>query len=139
MDSTAVAAAMLALAANSGPVPGPLAQNLLAQHLKGRVAAVLGTHTHVQTADEQLLPGGTAFITDVGMTGPYDSILGRRIDRVLYTTTTFVPSQFEVATGDPRLGGAIVEIDSATGRATAIKRVMIRESEFSEPRPLENS
>jgi calcineurin-like phosphoesterase len=103
-------------------------KHLMAHHLKGRVTAVLGTHTHVPTADEQVLPGGTAFITDVGMTGPYDSILGRRIDRVLYTTTTFVPSQFEVATGDVRLGGAIVEIDSATGRATAIRRVMIDES-----------
>src|SRR5581483_9410671 len=67
---------------------------LLAHHLKGRVSAVLGTHTHVPTADEQILPGGTAFISDVGMTGPYDSILGRRIDRVLRTTVTFVPSAF---------------------------------------------
>jgi metallophosphoesterase (TIGR00282 family) len=102
---------------------------LMGHHLKGRVAAVLGTHTHVPTADEQILPGGTAFISDVGMTGPYDSVLGRRIDRVLYTTTTFVPSQFEVATGDPRLAGAIIEVDPATGRATAIRRVMIGESE----------
>lgn len=98
---------------------------LMAHHLKGRVAAVLGTHTHVPTADEQIMPGGTAFISDVGMTGPYDSILGRRIDRVLFTTTTFVPSQFEVATGDPRLAGAIVEIDTATGMATAIRRIMM--------------
>ena len=65
---------------------------LMGHHLKGRVSAVLGTHTHVPTADEQILPGGTAFICDVGMTGPYDSILGRRIDRVLSTTVTFVPS-----------------------------------------------
>jgi metallophosphoesterase (TIGR00282 family) len=100
---------------------------LMAHHLKGRVSAVLGTHTHVQTADEQLLPGGTAFISDVGMTGPYDSILGRRIDRVLSTTITFIPSLFEVATGDPRLAGAIVDLDSTTGRATAIRRVMIDE------------
>ena len=76
---------------------------LMGHHLKGRVSAVLGTHTHVQTADEQILPGGTAFISDVGMTGPYDSILGRRIDRVLGTTVTFVPSAFDVAEGDPRL------------------------------------
>src|SRR5205807_5323013 len=97
----------------------------LGHQLKGRVSAVLGTHTHVPTADEQVLPGGTAFISDVGMTGPYDSILGRRIDRVLPTTITFVPSSFEVATGDPRLGGAIVEIDAATGKALSIRRVMI--------------
>ena len=100
---------------------------LMAHHLKGRVSAVLGTHTHVPTADEQILPGGTAFISDVGMTGPYDSILGRRIDRVLPTTITFVPSAFDVATGDPRLAGAIVEVDAATGKATAIRRLMLDE------------
>jgi len=99
---------------------------LLGHYLKGRVAAVLGTHTHVPTADEQILPGGTAFISDVGMTGPYDSILGRRIDRVLTTNLTFLPTPFDVAEGDVRMGGAIVEIDSATGKATAIRRVMIR-------------
>ena len=102
---------------------------LLGHYLKGRVAAVLGTHTHVPTADEHIMPGGTAFVSDVGMTGPYDSILGRRIDRVLLTTTTFVPSHFEVATGDPRLAGALVEINAATGRATAIRRVAIGEQE----------
>src|SRR5262245_11003505 len=101
-------------------------KHLMAHHLKGRVAAVLGTHTHVATADEQILPGGTAFITDVGMTGPYDSILGRRIDRVLYTTTTFVPSQFEVATGDVRLAGAIVDYDRTTRQAVGIRRIVER-------------
>jgi metallophosphoesterase (TIGR00282 family) len=101
---------------------------LMGHHLKGRVSAVLGTHTHVPTADEQVLPGGTAFISDVGMTGPYDSILGRRVDRVLFTTVTFVPSAFEVATGDPRLGGAIVDVDPATGKATAIRRIMLDEA-----------
>jgi metallophosphoesterase (TIGR00282 family) len=101
---------------------------LMGHHLKGRVSAVLGTHTHVPTADEQILPGGTAFISDVGMTGPYDSILGRRIDRVLSTAITFIPSLFEVATGDPRLAGAIVDLDATTGRATGIRRVMIDEN-----------
>jgi metallophosphoesterase (TIGR00282 family) len=101
---------------------------LLAHHLKGRVSAVLGTHTHVPTADEQVLPGGTAFISDVGMTGPYDSVLGRRVDRVLGTTTSFVPSAFDVATGDPRLAGAVVEIDGATGRAASIRRLMLDEA-----------
>ncbi len=100
---------------------------LMGHHLKGRVSAVLGTHTHVPTADEQILPGGTAFVSDVGMTGPYDSVLGRRVDRVLGTTFSFVPSAFDVATGDPRLGGAIVEVDAATGRATHIRRVMLDE------------
>ena len=100
---------------------------LLAHHLKGRVSAVLGTHTHVPTADEQVFPEGTAYITDVGMTGPYAGILGRRVDRVLYTAVTFVPSSFEVASGDPRLGGAIVEVDPATGKALGIRRYMLDE------------
>ena len=104
---------------------------LLAHHLKGRVSAVLGSHTHVPTADEQVFPEGTAFICDVGMTGPYESILGRRIDRVLSTTLSFVPSPFDVATGDVRLAGAIVDIDSATGRAAAIRRIMVTEAEVA--------
>jgi calcineurin-like phosphoesterase len=104
---------------------------LMGHHLKGRVSAVLGTHTHVPTADEQVLPGGTAFISDVGMTGPYDSILGRRIDRVLSTTVTFVPSNFEVATGDPRLAGAVVDVEPATGRATGIRRLMVTEADLA--------
>jgi metallophosphoesterase (TIGR00282 family) len=103
---------------------------LIAHHLKGRVSAVLGTHTHVPTADEQILPGGTAFISDVGMTGPYDSILGRRIDRVLPATITFVPCPFDVATGDKRLAGALVEVDGATGQATDIRRFVLREAEL---------
>ena len=101
---------------------------LMAHYLKGRVSAVLGTHTHVPTADEQIFPPGTAFISDVGMTGPYDSILGRRIDRVLSTAVTFVPSAFDVAGGDPRLAGAIVEVDSANGKALAIRRIMLEEA-----------
>ncbi len=104
---------------------------LLAHHLKGRVSAVLGTHTHVPTADEQVFPEGTAFICDVGMTGPYDGILGRRVDRVLSTAITFVPTPFDVATGDVRLAGAIVDIDGATGRATAIRRIMVTEAEVA--------
>jgi len=100
---------------------------LMAHHLKGRVTAVLGTHTHVPTADEQLLPGGTAFQCDVGMCGPYDSILGRRIDRVLSTAITFIPSSFDVATDDVRLSGAIVDVDDATGAATGIRRVQWRD------------
>ena len=80
-------------------------KQLMGRHLDGRVTAVLGTHTHVPTADEQILPGGTAFQCDVGMTGPHESILGRRIDRVMETTRTFRPTHFEVATGDVRICG----------------------------------
>jgi 2',3'-cyclic-nucleotide 2'-phosphodiesterase len=106
-------------------------KSLMAHYLNGRVTAVLGTHTHVATADEQILSGGTAFISDVGMTGPYDSILGRRIDRVLATTVNFVPTQFDVATGDPRLAGAIVDADPATGKAIQIRRLMLRDGDCS--------
>jgi hypothetical protein len=100
---------------------------LMGRYLDGRVTAVLGTHTHVPTADECILPGGTAFQCDVGMTGPHDSIIGRRIDRVMETTLTGLPTEFEVATGDVRLCGAIIDVDPETGRATAIERVCIKE------------
>ncbi len=102
----------------------------MAYHLDGRVTAVLGTHTHVPTADEQIFPGGTAFLCDVGMTGPYAGILGRRADRVLHTARTFEPTAFDVATGDVRLGGVIVDCDPGTGRATGIRRVVVREAEI---------
>ncbi len=104
---------------------------LLAHHLRGRVSAVLGTHTHVPTADERVFPEGTAFICDVGMTGPYDSILGRLADKVLSTTLTFIPTSWNVATGDVRMGGAIVDIDSNTGRATAIRRMAVTEADVA--------
>jgi metallophosphoesterase (TIGR00282 family) len=104
-------------------------KQLMGRHLDGRVSAVLGTHTHVPTADECILPGGTAFQCDVGMTGPYDSILGRRVDRVLESTLTFNPTHFEVATGDVRLSGSVVDVDPETGRASAIHRVCIDQQE----------
>lgn len=104
-------------------------KQLMGRFLDGRVSAVLGTHTHVTTADEQILPGGTAFQCDVGMTGPHDSILGRRIDRVLETTITFQPTQFDVATGDVQLHGTVVDVDPATGKATAIRRLLLKEPE----------
>jgi metallophosphoesterase (TIGR00282 family) len=104
-------------------------KQLIARYLDGKVSAVLGTHTHVATADEQILPGGTAFQCDVGMTGPYDSILGRRIDRVMETTRTFRPTPFDVAKGDVRLHGTIVDVDPATGNATAIRRLVVNRSE----------
>ena len=98
-------------------------------YLDGRVTCVFGTHTHVQTADERVLPKGTAFICDLGMTGPYDSVLGRRTDRVLRATLTQVPQSFDVAKGDARLSGALVAFDPETGRAESIERVQIREDE----------
>lgn len=104
-------------------------KQLLARYLDGRVSAVLGTHTHVPTADEQILKNGTAFQTDVGMTGPHDGIIGRRYDRVLTATLTFVHTYFDVATGDPRLNGALVTIDPQTGRALSINRVSINQEE----------
>ncbi len=102
-------------------------KQLMGRYLDGRVTAVLGTHTHVPTADEQIFPGGTAFQCDVGMTGPHESILGRRIDRVLETTRTFRPTQFEVASKDVRIHGTIVEADPQSGRATAIRRICVDE------------
>jgi metallophosphoesterase (TIGR00282 family) len=104
-------------------------KQLLGRYLDGRVTAVLGTHTHVTTADERILPGGTAFQCDVGMTGPHDSILGRRVDRVLETTISFQPTHFDVAEGDVRISATLVEADEATGRATAIERLSIREED----------
>src|SRR5262249_33592307 len=98
-------------------------KQLLGRYLDGRVSAALGTHTHVATADEQILRQGTAYQTDVGMTGPHDSILGRRYDRVLSATLTLVPAYFDVATGDPRLNGALFEVDPQTGRALTIRRI----------------
>jgi len=95
--------------------------------LDGDVSFVFGTHTHIQTADERVLPKGTAYITDCGMTGPYDSIIGRRTDRVLHRFTTGMPAHFEVATGDVRLSGALATVDSTSGLATEVKRVVILE------------
>jgi 2',3'-cyclic-nucleotide 2'-phosphodiesterase len=102
---------------------------LMGRYLDGRVTAVLGTHTHVPTADECILPGGTAFQCDVGMTGPHESILGRRIDRVMETTLTGLPTEFDVATEDVRINGAIVECDPQTGRALNVERLCARGGE----------
>jgi metallophosphoesterase (TIGR00282 family) len=104
-------------------------KQLMGRYLDGRVSAVLGTHTHVVTADEQILKNGTAYQTDVGMTGPHDSIIGRRYDRVLSATLNLVPAYFDVATGDPRLNGAVITIDPQTGHALSISRVSIDQEE----------
>ena len=100
-------------------------KQLMGRFLDGRIGAVLGTHTHVATADETILPGGTAFQCDIGMTGPYESILGRRIDRVIETMTTLRPVKFDVASHDVRLVGTVVEFDTTTGLAAGIERLSI--------------
>jgi 2',3'-cyclic-nucleotide 2'-phosphodiesterase len=94
-------------------------------HLDGRVSAVIGTHTHVQTADERILPKGTAYLTDVGMTGPHDSIIGVEIEPSLGRFLNALPAKFETATANPRLHAVIVETDAQTGRATEIERLSL--------------
>jgi len=106
-------------------------KQLMGRYLDGRVTAVLGTHTHVPTADETVLPAGTAFQCDVGMTGPFDSILGRRVDRIRETTLTYFPTPFDVATGDVRLGSTLVELDPASGKATSIRRMQLTEDDLA--------
>jgi 2',3'-cyclic-nucleotide 2'-phosphodiesterase len=98
----------------------------LAWHLAGRVSAVFGTHTHVPTADEEVLEGGTGYITDLGMTGPYDSVIGMRKEEVLRRFLSQRPAPFVAASGDVRLCGAIFDIDSETGRAIAVERICER-------------
>jgi len=95
----------------------------LGWYLDGKASCVLGTHTHIQTADEKILPDGCAYITDVGMTGPLDSVIGRRIEDVLERFITGVPTRFEVATDNVQLQGAVVEIDNDTGKAKSITRI----------------
>ncbi len=99
----------------------------LGWYLDGRVTAVLGTHTHIPTADERILPGGTAYQTDVGMSGPYDSVIGVDRDLVLQKFLTGMPGKFEAAKGNPKLCAALIECDGATGRALQIQRIMLGE------------
>jgi len=99
-------------------------------HLDGKVAAVIGTHTHVQTADERILPNGTAYMTDAGMTGPHDSIIGMEREPSLARFLNGLPSKFEPATGNPRLNGAVIEADDKTGRATRITRISYSQQEL---------
>ena len=91
--------------------------------LDGRVSAVVGTHTHVQTADEQIFPHGTAYLTDAGFTGPHDGVLGRETEPVIRKFLTGMPQRFEVAKNRVLLHGAVIEIDDASGRAIKIQRV----------------
>ena len=96
-------------------------------YLDGRVTAVLGTHTHVPTADERVLPGGTAYQTDVGMSGPYDSVIGVEKELVLARFLTGMPGKFEPARGDARMSAALIECDGGTGRAYSIQRIQLGE------------
>lgn len=96
-------------------------------YLDGRVTAVVGTHTHIQTSDERILPKGTAYITDVGMTGPYDGILGVEREPVLHKFLTNMPARFELASGREQLSGVVVEVNAKTGQSTSIKRILIND------------
>jgi len=99
----------------------------LGWYLDGRVTAVLGTHTHVPTADERILPQGTAYQTDVGMSGPFDSIIGVQVELVLQRFLTGMPNKFEAAKGNPKMCATLIECDGTTGRAKGIQRIMLGE------------
>jgi metallophosphoesterase (TIGR00282 family) len=101
----------------------------LGWYLDGQVSAVLGTHTHVQTADERILPAGTAYLSDVGMTGPYESVIGMEREQAISRFLTQTPHRMTPASGDPRLAAALVTIDAGSGRAQAIRRFLCRESD----------
>lgn len=96
-------------------------------YLDGRVSAVVGTHTHVQTSDERILPKGTGYITDLGMTGPHESILGRKIDCVIKSIVTQVPNRYDIAENDLHIEGVIVSVNKETGKAEKIKSIRITE------------
>ncbi|HXG90070.1 MAG TPA: TIGR00282 family metallophosphoesterase [Vicinamibacterales bacterium] len=98
--------------------------------LDGKVTAVVGTHTHVQTADERIFPGGTAYLTDVGMTGPHDGVIGMERSSVIARFTTGLPARFDAATGDPRLNAVLITADPVSGRATAIERLSVSAAEL---------
>jgi metallophosphoesterase (TIGR00282 family) len=99
----------------------------LGWYLDGRVTAVLGTHTHIPTADERILPDGTAYQTDVGMSGPYDSVIGVEKELVLQRFLTGMPTKFEPAKGNPKLAATLIECDGATGKAYSIRRFLLGE------------
>jgi 2',3'-cyclic-nucleotide 2'-phosphodiesterase len=114
-------------------------------HLDGRVTAVIGTHTHVQTADERILPKGTAYLTDVGMTGPHDSIIGVEVQPALNRFLTGMPQKFDTATANPRLNAVVIEADETTGNAIDIERLSVSADElqdlagFADDRPVRSS
>ena len=98
----------------------------LGWYLDGEVSAVLGTHTHVQTADNEVLPNGTAYISDVGLTGPFDSVIGIKKDTIIERFLTQIPNRFDVAKNDIRLQGVVIDIDAQSGRANAIERISVK-------------
>ncbi len=98
----------------------------LGRYLDGRVTALFGTHTHVQTSDETILPNGTAYITDLGMTGPKDSVIGREVEPVVQRFVTGMPQKYDVAKKDPALEGVIVDVNLSTGKALSIERIRER-------------
>ncbi|MDP6279254.1 MAG: TIGR00282 family metallophosphoesterase [Nitrospinota bacterium] len=100
----------------------------LGWHLDGRVSAVVGTHTHIQTADERVLPGGTAYLSDAGMTGPVDSVIGIKISLAVGKFLTGVPCRFEVSGGKGQINGVVVEVNPENGRALSIERISIQET-----------
>jgi 2',3'-cyclic-nucleotide 2'-phosphodiesterase len=100
-------------------------------HLDGLATAVVGTHTHVQTADEQVLPGGTAYLTDVGMTGPHDGIIGVERGPAMTRFLTGMPARYETATGNPRLHAVVIDADEQTGRATRITRLSLSRDDLA--------
>ena len=104
-------------------------KNAIARYFDGLVSAVVGTHTHVPTCDHRVLPGGTAYCTDLGMTGPYDSVIGVEKDAVIHRFLTGMPSRFETAKGDPRFAAAVVDVDEQTGRARSIDRMLLTEAD----------
>ena len=103
-------------------------KSALGWYLDGRVSAVIGTHTHVQTADEKILPGGTGYISDVGMTGPTDSVIGVKKELILSRFLTMMPNKFETAEGPSLLSAVILDVDPATGKCTGIERLQIHDS-----------
>lgn len=102
----------------------------LAHYFDGKVSAVVGTHTHVPTCDHRVLPKGTAYCSDLGMTGPYDSVIGVEKEAVIQRFLTAMPGRFETAKGDPRFAAAVVEVDEQTGKAIAIDRMLLAESDL---------
>lgn len=125
----AVDAALAGLAGSCGPIVVDLHAEATSEkiamgwHLDGRVTAVIGTHTHVQTADERILPRGTAYITDAGMTGPHDSIIGMEREPLVERFVTGLPGRMEPASANPRLQAVLIDADDRTGRATSIERI----------------
>ncbi len=95
----------------------------MGHYVAGRVSGIFGTHTHIQTADEKVLSGGTAYITDLGMTGPYDSVIGQNKENIIRRFLTSLPLRFQVAEGDVRLNGAVIDVDEKTGKARSIARL----------------